>query len=86
MSCGHLRSAEDLPLPVDPLGCADCLADGRTDWVHLRQCLSCGRIGCCDSSPGRHATRHATATSHPVMRSAEPGEQWRWCFVHETLG
>ena len=62
-------------------GCETCLVDG-TRWVHLRQCLECGYIGCCDSSPQRHASAHFHDTAHPVMQSAEPGEQWRWCFVH----
>lgn len=65
--------------------CPDCLAEG-TEWVALRQCLTCGNIGCCDSSVGRHATAHFHATTHPVMQSAEPGESWRWCYVHLTTG
>ena len=63
------------------LSCADCLAEG-TRWVALRRCLACGNIGCCDSSPGRHATRHFRETTHAVMQSAEPGEDWRWCYLH----
>ena len=55
-------------------------------WVALRQCLVCGNVGCCDSSPMRHATAHFHETTHPVMESAEPGEDWRWCFVHHTTG
>ena len=55
-------------------------------WVALRQCLVCGDVGCCDSSPERHATAHFHETTHPVMESAEPGEDWRWCFVHHTTG
>jgi CPA1 family monovalent cation:H+ antiporter len=54
-------------------------------WVHLRTCLTCGHVGCCDSSPNRHASAHFKSTSHPVMQSAEPGEEWRWCFIHEQL-
>lgn len=61
--------------------CAECLEQGLT-WVALRQCLTCGEVGCCDSSAGRHATRHFQETTHPVMESAEPGEDWRWCYVH----
>ena len=61
--------------------CPECLEEG-TRWVALRQCLTCGHIGCCDSSPGQHATRHFHDTTHPVMQSAEPEEHWRWCFVH----
>ncbi len=83
-TCPHL----DTPRPavtLDPPGgreCADCLVEG-TRWVHLRACLDCGHVGCCDSSPRRHATAHFTTTAHPVMTSAEPGEDWRWCFVDE---
>ena len=62
-----------------------CLAEGLV-WVHLRMCVGCGNIGCCDSSPGRHASAHHRETGHPVMRSAEPGEDWRWCFVDEVAG
>jgi Na+/H+ antiporter len=62
-------------------GCETCLVDG-TQWVHLRQCLECGYVGCCDSSPQRHASAHFHDAAHPVMQSAEPGEEWRWCFVH----
>ena len=64
-------------------GCADCLRLGST-WVHLRVCLSCGNVGCCDSSFGRHATRHFQATGHPILRSLEEGEDWRWCYPDET--
>ncbi|MFJ8043632.1 UBP-type zinc finger domain-containing protein [Kitasatospora sp. NPDC096147] len=66
-----------------PPACEDCLREGTT-WVHLRACLSCGRIGCCDSSPGRHAHRHARSVAgHHVARSAEPGEAWAWCYTDE---
>lgn len=71
-------------------GCEDCLAmlrDGKaTKWLHLRLCLTCGHVGCCDSSPHRHARQHAcsvTKESHPIIRSYEPGERWRYCFVDE---
>ncbi len=77
-----------LPSPYDlghREGCEQCLADG-TRWVHLRLCLTCGRVGCCDSSPQKHATAHFHETEHPVMRSFESGEAWRWCFVDERLG
>ncbi|MGW0038687.1 UBP-type zinc finger domain-containing protein [Gordonia sp. NPDC003376] len=66
--------------------CEDCVAIGETHWSHLRKCLECGHIGCCDSSPRRHATAHFHDSGHPVMRSAEPGETWRWCYVHEVMG
>ena len=65
--------------------CPACIADG-TDWVALRRCLECGHVGCCDSSPGCHATAHFRDSHHPVMQSAEPGEAWRWCYVHHTTG
>jgi hypothetical protein len=73
------------PEPRTPLGCEECLELGRR-WVHLRKCLSCGHVGCCDSSPGRHATGHFARIGHPVVRSFEPGEEWRWCYVDQTLG
>ena len=65
-------------------GCEECLAAG-TPWVHLRVCMSCGHVGCCDSSPSRHATAHYKHTGHPIMRSLEPGESWGWCFVDEMM-
>ena len=65
--------------------CPECLVEGIR-WVHLRQCLACGHVGCCDSSPGRHAMAHFRETSHPVAQSAEDGETWRWCFVHHLTG
>ncbi|MDN4171744.1 Na+/H+ antiporter [Nocardioides sp. SOB77] len=68
---------------VDDPACEGCLRDG-TQWVALRQCLTCGHVGCCDSSPRQHATAHFHDTAHPVMQSAEPGEDWRWCYVHHT--
>ena len=68
-----------------PQGCEECLSLG-TAWVHLRLCLTCGHVGCCDSSVHKHATAHFHESLHPVMRSFEPGEAWRWCFVHEVLG
>nr|WP_158893582.1 UBP-type zinc finger domain-containing protein [Amycolatopsis anabasis] len=86
VTCEDLAAASGdvRPTPVD--GCADCLAQGKRDWVHLRMCLSCGHIGCCDSSPGKHATAHFRAVDHPVIQSYEPGEDWRWCFRHQTAG
>lgn len=73
--------------PVEPRsdGCEECLAAGRRDWVHLRLCMTCGHVGCCDSSPGHHATRHFLATGHPIVQSLEPGEEWLWCYVDELL-
>ncbi|UKA68504.1 UBP-type zinc finger domain-containing protein [Arthrobacter sp. FW306-05-C] len=66
-----------------PQGCEECLALG-TPWVHLRLCLTCGHVGCCDSSPMRHARAHATEL-HPIVRSLEAGEDWRWCYPHEAF-
>jgi CPA2 family monovalent cation:H+ antiporter-2 len=79
--CLHLTN-----LPVDPIpegGCAQCLAMGDT-WVHLRFCVACGNVGCCDSSKNRHARKHAEGSSHPVVRSAEPGESWAYCFADDV--
>jgi Na+/H+ antiporter len=83
--CEHLAEAPCVLTPNTPEGCEECLATGST-WVHLRLCLQCGHVGCCDSSPERHATKHFESEGHPVMRSFEPGEEWRWCFVDEKLG
>jgi uncharacterized UBP type Zn finger protein len=80
--CTHLDQVVVLDVPADVEGCKECLATGGT-WVHLRMCQSCGHIGCCDNSPGRHATAHFHATDHPVIRSAERGEDWSWCYVDE---
>jgi uncharacterized UBP type Zn finger protein len=65
-------------------GCKECLEAGG-EWVHLRLCMTCGHVGCCDSSPGQHATKHHKDSDHPVMRTYEPGENWRWCFVDHVL-
>ena len=67
----------------ESIGCEECMRTGGT-WVHLRKCLTCGHVGCCDSSAGRHATQHFLDTGHPVMVSAEPGETWRWSYVDKT--
>lgn len=82
--CAHLESAPDPGVPGNPY-CADCAREGTTP-VHLRMCLACGTVGCCDSSPGTHASKHFAATGHPVMRSIEPGEDWRWCYEDDLLG
>ena len=84
-ACPDLADTTATPEPNTPQGCEECLAEGSR-WVHLRLCLSCGHVGCCDSSPRRHATAHFHGTTHPVIRSFEPGEDWRWCFVHEVMG
>ena len=86
-SCEHLDEApRDVESVAKDGECQDCVRDGFTNWVHLRKCLACGHIGCCDSSPHHHASRHFEDVGHPVMRSAEPGEEWRWCFVDDRLG
>jgi uncharacterized UBP type Zn finger protein len=87
-SCTHLDAIAGQPDPEPATldGCVGCLADGRDDWVHLRLCLSCGYVGCCDSSPARHASGHAATQPHPVVRSFEPGETWRWCYTDQALG
>lgn len=83
-SCTHLDSVEIVDAPAEVAGCVECLATGGR-WVHLRMCQTCGRIGCCDNSPGRHATAHHRATGHPIIRSVEPGEDWSWCYVDELM-
>jgi uncharacterized UBP type Zn finger protein len=80
--CTHLKHAHDVK-PSAP-GCEECLKMGD-EWVHLRLCLTCGHVGCCDSSKNKHATRHFHATQHPVVRSFEPGEDWTWCYVDEEF-
>jgi uncharacterized UBP type Zn finger protein len=80
MSCNHLIGLE--PVPPRAPGCEECLKRG-SPWVHLRLCLTCGHVGCCDSSPGRHATKHFHQAGHPVVASFEPGERWAWCYVDE---
>jgi CPA1 family monovalent cation:H+ antiporter len=80
--CEHLKAAPREGSPRTPGQCEDCVTEGST-WVHLRACLTCGHVGCCDSSPGRHASKHSGATTHPIIQSIEPGEAWRWCFVDE---
>ena len=81
-SCSHLDQIEITELPAEVAGCEDCLREGG-QWLHLRICLTCGHVGCCDDSPNRHATAHNHATSHPIIRSLEPGEDWSWCYVDE---
>ena len=80
-ACSHLAAIREV-YPSAP-GCEECLRTGDR-WVHLRGCLSCGHIGCCDSSPNRHARKHFEASSHPIMRSMQPGESWGWCFLDEV--
>ena len=78
--CTHRDTIQITELPPEVEGCEECLAAGG-EWCHLRICLACGHIGCCDSSPGRHATAHAREQGHPIVRSIQPGEDWSWCFV-----
>jgi tellurite resistance protein TerC len=81
-TCTHLDRIAVTELPASIAGCEECLKIG-SPWLHLRMCMSCGKIGCCDSSPNKHASRHAREDDHPIARSAEPGEDWSWCFVDE---
>jgi uncharacterized UBP type Zn finger protein len=82
-TCEHIEQAGE-PAPNTPEGCEECLQMNDT-WVHLRLCLDCGHVGCCDSSKNRHATRHFHAAHHPVIRSFQPGESWRWCYLDELF-
>ena len=81
--CTHLDFVKVTELPAVSLGCDDCLVTGDP-WCHLRICLTCGHVGCCDDSPHRHATAHAAVSGHPLIRSIQPGEDWSWCFVDEV--
>ena len=78
-ACTHLDTIVDDLQPSDD-GCHECLLTGGR-WVHLRMCQQCGHVGCCDSSPNRHATAHHHETAHPLIRSFEPGEEWFWCYT-----
>jgi uncharacterized UBP type Zn finger protein len=80
-ACSHLDQIHKVKPQTK--GCEECLKTGGK-WVHLRMCLVCGHVGCCDSSPGRHATGHFDETKHPVMRSAERGENWGWCYIDQA--
>lgn len=86
MSCHHFAGLEPVAGARASYrkGCAECVALGES-WVHLRECLVCGHVGCCDSSKNRHATGHFHRTKHAVMRSVEPGEAWGWCYVDEEM-
>ena len=81
--CAHLDQVVVRRLPATVAGCEDCLATGDK-WLHLRICLGCGHVGCCDDSPNRHARAHAATSQHALIRSLEPGEDWSWCFVDEV--
>jgi hypothetical protein len=80
--CAHVGLIRDVKPRTS--GCEECLKLGD-NWVHLRLCLTCGHVGCCDSSKNKHATKHFLATRHPVMRSVEPGEDWGWCYVDRVM-
>jgi hypothetical protein len=82
-ACVHAASIKNPP-PRTPEGCEECLAIGD-EWVHLRRCEECGHVGCCDSSKNKHATKHFHATKHPVIRSFQPGEHWKWCYIDEVM-
>ena len=81
-SCDHTDQIRDVQPSAQ--GCEECLQMGDT-WFHLRECLSCGHVGCCDQSKNKHATQHFHSTGHPILRSFQPGEDWRWCYVDEVL-
>ena len=83
-ACTHTGSIQLTQLPPDIPGCEDCLRTGDR-WLHLRMCMTCGHIGCCDSSPNRHARGHAETSGHPIIRSAEPGEGWSYCFLDDVV-
>jgi uncharacterized UBP type Zn finger protein len=82
--CTHLDQVLITELPESVPGCEDCLAIGGK-WLHLRICLQCGHVGCCDDSPNRHATAHNRSSGHPIIRSLQPGEIWSWCYIDEVL-
>lgn len=80
--CSHTDQIRDVTPRSE--GCEQCIARGDT-WVHLRTCMGCGQVGCCDSSKNKHAHKHADEVGHPIVRSKEPGEDWLWCYVDETF-
>lgn len=80
--CTHLDQIRDVT--PDTVGCQECLELGEK-WVHLRLCLICGHVGCCDMSKGKHATAHFHETGHPIMRSLERGDDWRWCYIDRAV-
>ncbi|WP_436492823.1 UBP-type zinc finger domain-containing protein [Actinokineospora sp. HUAS TT18] len=85
MSCEHVATLPaEVTADADDF-CADCRAAGESGWVHLRLCLTCGHVACCDSSPRRHASAHYAADGHPIVRSYEPGETWRWCYADSRV-
>ena len=82
ITCAHRDQVADVAPRTQ--GCEECLAMGDR-WVHLRLCLTCGHVGCCDSSKNKHATQHYHATQHPIVQSLEPGEEWAWCYADEEF-
>ncbi|HEY2398508.1 MAG TPA: UBP-type zinc finger domain-containing protein [Solirubrobacteraceae bacterium] len=82
-ACAHVEQIAVTQLPDAVDGCEDCLRTGDP-WLHLRICLDCGHVACCDDSPNRHASVHAASSGHPIIRSLEPGERWSWCYVDEV--
>jgi uncharacterized UBP type Zn finger protein len=81
--CTHLDKVRDVQ-PRTPDGCEECLKTGGR-WVELRLCLTCGHVGCCDNSPGKHASAHFRHVQHPIIRSFQPGEDWGWCYADELM-
>jgi hypothetical protein len=81
--CTHLDEIQNVA-PRTPNGCEECLANGD-HWVHLRLCMTCGHVGCCDSSKNKHATKHFHVTEHHIVRSFEPGENWGWCYADQIV-
>jgi len=82
-TCSHIDQISYFEPPAEVAGCEECLKGGG-QWVHLRMCQECGKVGCCDSSPNQHASRHAAEANHPVLRSIEPGEDWSWCAIERV--
>lgn len=83
-TCSHLNEITKDITPKTPQGCEECLQTGDT-WVHLRLCLSCGHVGCCDDSKNKHASKHFHSTKHPIIQSFEPDENWKWCYIDEII-
>jgi monovalent cation/hydrogen antiporter len=82
--CEHIGKIENEPIPNTPDGCGECLETGD-EWVHLRLCLICGNVGCCDNSKNQHASKHFHKTGHPLIKSFEPGEKWKWCYIDKVF-
>ena len=83
-TCEHLKNAPENILPITPEGCEECLKM-NDEWVNLRLCLTCGHVGCCDDSKNKHATKHFHKTSHPVIKSFQPGENWEYCYPDDLM-